>query len=126
MVFAIHQNESATGIHVSPPSGSPFHLLPLPLGCCRAPTLGALLLALNFHWSSVLHMVMYLFQCCPLQSSHPCLLPLSPKVCSLHLCLLCLVLWLQSLSAVILEPKKIRSLTVSTFSFSICHTDYLI
>ena len=32
-----------------------------------------------------------------------------------------LILWLQSLSAVILEPKKIKSVTVSTFSLSICH-----
>ena len=29
--------------------------------------------------------------------------------------------WLQSLSAVILEPRKIKSATVSTFSPSICH-----
>ena len=29
--------------------------------------------------------------------------------------------WLQSPSAVILEPKKIKSVTVSTFSLSICH-----
>ena len=29
--------------------------------------------------------------------------------------------WLQSLSAVILEPKKIKSVTVSTVSPSICH-----
>ena len=29
--------------------------------------------------------------------------------------------WLQSLSKVILEPKKIKSVTVSTFSPSICH-----
>jgi len=29
--------------------------------------------------------------------------------------------WLQSSSAVILEPKKIRSITASTFSLSICH-----
>ena len=28
-----------------------------------------------------------------------------------------LVSWLQSLSAVILEPKKVKSVTVSTFSF---------
>ena len=28
---------------------------------------------------------------------------------------------LQSLSTVILEPKKIKSVTVSTFSLSICH-----
>ena len=32
-----------------------------------------------------------------------------------------IILWLQSLSAVILEPKKIKSLTVSTVSPSICH-----
>ena len=30
-----------------------------------------------------------MFQCYSLKSSHPHLLPLSPKVCSLHLCLLC-------------------------------------
>ena len=30
-----------------------------------------------------------------------------------------LILWLQSLSAVILEPKKIQSVIVSTFSSSI-------
>ena len=32
-----------------------------------------------------------------------------------------LTLWLQSLSAVILEPKKIKSATVSTVSPSTCH-----
>ena len=32
-----------------------------------------------------------------------------------------LILWLQSPSAVILEPPKIKSLTVSTVSPSICH-----
>ena len=32
-----------------------------------------------------------------------------------------LILWLQSLSAVILKPKKIKSLTVSIISPSICH-----
>ena len=32
-----------------------------------------------------------------------------------------LILWLQSPSAVILEPKKIKSDTVSTLSPSICH-----
>ena len=32
-----------------------------------------------------------------------------------------LILWLQSPSAVILELKKIKSVTVSTFSPSICH-----
>ena len=32
-----------------------------------------------------------------------------------------LILWLQSPSAVILEPKKIKSATLSTFPPSICH-----
>ena len=32
-----------------------------------------------------------------------------------------LILWLQSPSTVILEPKKIKSVTVSTFPPSICH-----
>ena len=32
-----------------------------------------------------------------------------------------LVSWLQSPSAVILEPKKIKSITVFTFSTFICH-----
>ena len=32
-----------------------------------------------------------------------------------------LISWLQLLSAVILESKKIKSVTVSTFSTSICH-----
>ena len=32
-----------------------------------------------------------------------------------------LISWLQSLSTVILEPKEIKSVTVFTFSPSICH-----
>ena len=28
-----------------------------------------------------------MFRCCSLETSHPCLLPQSPKVCSIHLCL---------------------------------------
>ena len=32
-----------------------------------------------------------------------------------------LISWLQSLSAVILEPKKVKSVTVCTFLPSICH-----
>ena len=32
-----------------------------------------------------------------------------------------LISWLQSLSMVILEPKKIKSVTVSIFSPSVCH-----
>ena len=73
--------------HPEPPSHFPTY--PIPLGCPRAPALGALLCASNLHWSSILHMVIYMFHCYSLKSSHPHLLPLSPKACSLCLCLLC-------------------------------------
>ena len=70
---------------------TPSHLLPhpIPLGCPSALALSAQLHALNLHWSSILHMVIYMFQCYFLKSSHPRFLPHSPKVCSLHLCLFC-------------------------------------
>ena len=70
---------------------TPSHLPPhsILLGCPRAPALGALLKALILHWSSILHMVIYMFQWYSLKSSHPHLLPQSPKVCSLHLFLFC-------------------------------------
>ena len=45
---------------------------PIPLGCSQALALGALLHALSLRWSSILHMVMYMFQCYSLKSSHPC------------------------------------------------------
>ena len=75
----------------SPHTESAFHLPPrlILLYYPRAPALGTLLHASNLSWSSILCMAMYMFQCYPLKSFHPCLLPLSPKVCSLHLCLLC-------------------------------------
>ena len=69
----------------------PSHLPPQPIppGCQRALALGALYHTSNSHWLSVLHMVIYMFQCYSLKSSYPLLLPLSPKFCSLCLCLLC-------------------------------------
>ena len=90
MAFAMPQHASAMGIHVSPSSEPPSHVLPhpVPLAYSRALALGALLWILNSRWSSILHMTMYMFQCYSLKSSHPCLLPLSPKVSSLCLCLL--------------------------------------
>ena len=47
------------------------------------------IILLNLDWSSISHMVIYVFQCYSLKSSHPHLLPQSPKVCSLRLFLFC-------------------------------------
>ena len=91
-MFAIHRHESATVYMCSPLNAHPTSLLPphlIPLGYSRTLALSDLLHALNLPWSSVLHMVIYRFQRYSLKSSHPCLLPHSPKVCSLHLCLFC-------------------------------------
>ena len=51
VVFAMHRHESATVEHASPHPEPPSHLSPYPIppGCPRAPTLSALLRALNLH-----------------------------------------------------------------------------
>ena len=69
----------------------PSHLPPnpIPLGHPSAPALSTLSHASNLDWQSISHMIIYMFQCYSLKSSHPCLLPQSPKVCSLYLCLFC-------------------------------------
>ena len=74
--------------HPEPPS----HLLPhpIPQGHASPPALSTLSHASNLYWRSVSHMIIYMFQCYSLKSSHPRLLPETPKVCSLHLCLFCI------------------------------------
>ena len=64
---------------LSRPSHLPPH--PIPLGCPSAASLSALFHASNSDRWSVSHMVIYMFQCYSLKSSHPRLLPQSPKVC---------------------------------------------
>ena len=74
--------------HPEPPS----HFLPhpiIPQGCPSALALSALFHVSNLDWRSISHMIIHMFQCYSLKSSHPCLLPQSPKVCSLYLCLFC-------------------------------------
>ena len=91
MVFAIHSYESAMGVPVSPILNLPSHLPahPIPQGHPSAPALSALTHAWNLGWRSISHMVIHMFQCYSLKSSHPCLPPQSPEVCSIHLCLFC-------------------------------------
>ena len=73
--------------HPDPLSHLPLH--PIPLGLPSAPALSTLSHALNLDWWFVSHLIIYMVQCYSLRSSHPCLLPQNPKVCSVHLCLFC-------------------------------------
>ena len=66
-----------------PPPSSPSH----PSGSSQCTSPERLSHASNLDWRSVSHLIMYMFQCCSLGSSHPRLLPQSPKVSSIHLCL---------------------------------------
>ena len=71
--------------HPDPPSRLPPH--PIPLGLPSTPALSTCSHGFNLGWWSVSPLIEYLFQCCSLWTSHPCLLPQSLKVCSVHLCL---------------------------------------
>ena len=76
-------------IYMCSPSRSP--LLPPspshPSGSSQCTSPEHLSHASNLGWWSVSHLMIYMFQYYSLRSSHPRLLPQSPKVCSVHLCL---------------------------------------
>ena len=52
---------------------------PIPQGLPSAPALSALSHASSLDWRSVSHMIIYMFQCYSLRSSHPRLLPQESK-----------------------------------------------
>ena len=65
------------------PPPSPSH----PSGSSQCTSPEHLSHASNLGWWSVSPLIVYLFQCYSLRTSHTCLLPQSLKVCSVHLCL---------------------------------------
>ena len=73
----VHHHESVIGIHTSPlswnslPPLSPSHHSKL----SQSTHMGSLIHTANPHLLSILHMVMYVFQCYSLKSSHPRSLP---------------------------------------------------
>ena len=73
--------------HPKPPSHFPPH--PIPQGHPSASALNILSHVSNLDWWYISHMIISMFQCYSLKSSHPLLLPQNPKVCSLPTCLFC-------------------------------------
>ena len=67
--------------------------------------------------------VIYIFQCYSLKSFHPLLLPQSPKVCSLHLCLFCCLVYSVVLT-VLLNSIYIHKYPVWVFLFLTYFTLY--
>ena len=130
------------------PSHFPPHTIPLDHPSAPAPSI--LYPTSNLDWRLDPYKILYMFQLHSPKSSHPLPLPQSPKDCSIHLCLFCcltyrviVTIFLNSIFYVchsfsskeqvsfnfvvavtvhiILEPKKIKSLTVPIVSSSMCH-----
>ena len=91
------------GFTCVPHPNLPSHLPPPPhpSGSSQCTSPKHLSHASNLGWWSVSSLITYMFQCCSLKTSHPRLLPQSPKVCSVHLCLFfcfaCRVIFLNSI-----------------------------
>ena len=82
--FAIHQHESAMGVHVFPILNPPSTSLPvpprtIPLGHPSAPAQSILYHTSNLDWRFVSYMIIYMFQCHSPKSSYPLPLPQNPK-----------------------------------------------
>ena len=82
VIFAIHCHESAMGVPVVPHPEALSHHPPHPIhqGHPSTPALNTLPHALNLDWRSISHMIIYMFQCYSLKSSHPHLLPESKSL----------------------------------------------
>ena len=99
------------------PSPSPPHPSGLSqitgFGCPASCIKLALAIYFTYRYKYV-KMVIYMFQCSSSKSSHPRLLPLSPKVYSLHLCLLCCsACWI--IITIFLNSLYIRQCTVFAY-----------
>ena len=94
---------------------------PIPQGHPSKPALSTLSHALNLDWWSISYMVIYMFQCYSLKSSHPCLLPQSPKVCSLHLCLFCCLTY-RVIVTIFLNSNICINILIAVFLSDLFHS----
>ena len=84
----IDMNQPWIYMHSSSRSPLPPPSPPNPSGSSQCNKPDHLSHASSLGWCSVSPQIIYMFQCCSIETSHPCLLPQSPKFCSVHLCLL--------------------------------------
>jgi len=88
--FAIHQHESATGVHVFPILNPPPTSLPIPslwVIPVHQPQASCIL---HWTWTGDSFLIRYYTCFNAILANHPPLpLPQSPKDCSIHLCLFC-------------------------------------
>ena len=112
------------GIHVfpilkPPPPPSPSH----PSGSSQCTSPEHPVSCVKLDWRSISHLIIYMFQCYSLKSSHPCLVPQHPKVCSLHLCLFCCLTYTVIIT-IFLNSIYMSYCTVLVFSFLTYFTLY--
>ena len=108
-------------LHPEPSSRLPPH--PIPQGHPSAPALSTLSHASNLDWRSVSHMIIFMFQCHSLKSSHLRLLPQSPKDCSIPLCFFCCLTY-RFIVTIFLNSIYMHYYTVLVFFFLIYFTLY--
>ena len=104
---------------------SPCHLPPhiISLDHPRAPAPSILYPVLNIDWQFVSYMIVYMFQCHSLKSSHHLPLPQSPKVHSIHLCLFCCLTY-RVIITIFLNSVYMCQYTVLVFFFLAYFTLY--
>ena len=113
--FLPHIDMNQPWVYVCP---APSHLPPHPI-FQRPPSslvLNALSHALNLDWQSISHIVIHMFQYYSFRSSHPGLLPQSPKVCSLSQCLFCCFTY-RVIVIIFLNSIYMHEYTVLVFLF---------
>ena len=93
------------------------------MGHPHAPAPSILYPVSNIDWHFISYMIVYMFQCHSLKSSHPLPLPQSPKVRSIHLCLLCCLAY-RVIITIFLNSIYVCQYTILVFFFLAYFTLY--